>query len=894
MINCTNVAARQAESYYARDDYYTNDNPPASWYGKGAAALGLGEANADRVFGNLLRGKLPNGAEIPGGQGGKRRAGTDLTVSAPKSVSIAALVYGDRRVIEAHTAAVRAALEEVEKRVQAREIVDGKTIAVTTGNMVARLVLHDTSRSADPNLHTHAVIVNATQTADGRWKAMENREIFRMQRELDVLYKSELAVHLAALGYQMRGTKTGFELAQVSDHQIKAFSQRTAAIDAALADRGLSREQASAEAREKASLDTRDRKIHYDRDLLVSAWRERVALLGLDLSVPAGPLPGMSREPAEVAREAVEFAVAHLSEREAAYEKPDFIAAAMSVAYGQATLADIEAAFQKALAWGDLVQKGDGKVTDRASIEREQRMLEVELLGRGAVPVMATGALTIDPKLNERQRAAIEAALTTSNRVMGIQGLAGVGKTTLLNEFRLQAEACGYTLAGVAPTHGAVKALAEAGIEGRTLQSWEVGGARLNEKVILVIDESSLASTRQLADAIIRAEKVGARVLVVGDTGQYQSVEAGRGFAQLQEAGMQVSVVDTMLRQQTEVTREIARLAAEGKGASALERLAAAGGVREISNDDERLATIARDYCALSAEERLDTLVLTGTNEARQEINAAIRAGLGLAGQGREVATFERGDPTAAQQKRAQFYQVGAAVRFDKDYRSLEAKSGDIYRVKAVRENEVDLVRPDGSTVTFSPSSLSGKGLTVGKLDTRELSAGDRIRITGDIQTKEGERLRNAQRGTVLAISETHVQIRMDAGRKVVTIDLENRKPLSLDHGYAATGHSAQGLGAKRVLLERYSSCRTASQREFYTDVTRAKRELVVYTDSRKNLGKAIGRLVDKEQALEQQLPEEPGHKLPEQILEKVEQSAELVDRVREIAPKVIDYGLGW
>lgn len=900
MIRCTNVAARQAESYYARDDYYTQDNPPASWYGKGAAALGLTEENADRLFGNLLRGKLPNGEEIPGGQGGKRRAGTDLTISAPKSVSIAALVYGDQRVIEAHNEAVRAALAAAEAKVQAREVVSGKTVAVTTSNLIARTVLHDTSRSADPNLHTHCVIINATQTAGGGWKALENRELFKAQRELDTVYKSELALRVAELGYQLRHTKNGFELAQVSDQQIKVFSQRTVAIDAALAARGLNREEASAEMRDKTALDTRDRKVHYDRDLLVSAWRDRAAELGLEVSVPVAPLPGMIQEPHEGAREVIEFAIAHLSERQAAYEKQDFIGAAMSVAYGRAKFSDVEAALEKALAWGDLVQKSDGKITDRASVEREQRMLETELLGRGVMPAIASGNLSIDPMLNERQRAAVEAALTTKNRVTGIQGLAGVGKTTLLNEFRLQAEACGYTLAGVAPSHGAVKALAEAGIEGKTLQSWEVSGSKLDDKTILVIDESSLASTRQLADAVIRAEKAGARILVVGDTGQYQAVEAGKGFAQLQAAGMQTSIVDTMLRQQTEVTREVAQLAAQGKGASALEKLEAAGCLREIADDADRLATIAKDFCALSAEERNDTLILTGTNFARQEINAAIREGLGLTGQGRKLVTFARGDLTAAQQSCARFYTVGTAIRFNKGYRSLEVAAGDILKVEAVRENQIDLARPDGSIVTFIPAKLSGKGWTVGYFEERELSAGDRIRVTGDIAAKEG-RLSNAQRGTVLSVSDKHVELKMDDGRKVVTLDLESKKPLSLDHGYAATGHSAQGLGAKRVLLERYSACRTASRREFYTDVTRAKRELVVYTNDRIKLGKSIGKLVDKEQALEQPALKMPGggeagltQKLEPVTLDRLEQVADVLAKGREIAPKALDYGLGF
>ena len=112
------------------------------------------------------------------------------------------------------------------------------------------------------------------------------------------------------------------------------------------------------------------------------------------------------------------------------------------------------------------------------------------------------------------------------------------------------------------------------------------------------------------------------------------------------------------------------------------------------------------------------------------------------------MKAFERGDLTAMQQCRAQFYAEGDAVRFDKDYRSLAVKSGDILKVKAIRTNEIELARPDGSMVTFAPANLSGKGWTVGRVDRRELSAGDRVRVTGDIAAK-GERLRNAQRGTV-------------------------------------------------------------------------------------------------------------------------------------------------
>lgn len=888
MINMTNVAAAQAESYYRADDYYTNGHPPAEWVGKGAEKLALDEARAPKDFGDLLRGKLPDGSEIPGGQGGKRRAGTDLTISAPKSVSIAALVAGDQRVIEAHREAVLSALAEVEQRIQAREIVHGATKAVTTGNMIARTVLHDTSRAGDPNLHTHCVIINATQTVDGRWKAIENRELFKLQRELDLIYKSELAVNLASLGYQLRGTKNGFELAQVSDKQIEAFSTRKAAIDAALAERGTSRESATAEEREKAALNTRDRKQTYDREVLRGEHLARGREIGLNATIPAGPLPGTLRDAEASAQAAGDFAVAHLGEREQAWSELQFKQAALATAWGSARWSDLAGEVQRGELAGVLVRKSDGTLTTAAAQRREQSMLATEARGRGVFkPIvsdrdaLARALAQTKPQLNDKQRPAVEMLLTTNNQVVGIQGRAGVGKTTLLTAFRDQAEAAGWKIEGVAPSHSAVKALAGAGVTGRTLQSWEAAGGQLDSRTILLVDEASLVSVRQMHVLIHRAVLADARVVIVGDIGQYQSVDAGKAFAQLQAGGMQTAIVDKMLRQQRDELRVVARLAAEGKGAEALEKLDQ--DVREITSRQERHTQIAKDYAGLSAEDRAETLILTGSNQDRKDLNAAVRQAVGLAGQGQNVEVFERGDLTSAQMRRAVEYKAGDAIRFEKEYRSLAAKKGEIWRVDRVEANEVVIVR-EGREQRFRPTELSGKGLTVGRVAEREIAAGERVRITGDIAAGK-ETLRNGQRATVLALKEGHFEVKVDGLRK--TVEIPFGKTLSLDHGYAATGHSAQGLGAKRVLLERDSHCRTASERQFYTDVTRSEHELIVYTDDRKKLAQAVTRQVDKTQALEQGAPrtidQPPGEKTVQEQVQKT--VVELLERTASSLP---------
>ncbi|MCP5268394.1 MAG: relaxase domain-containing protein [Zoogloeaceae bacterium] len=860
MINVKNVAAAQAESYYRADDYYTKGTPPAEWIGKGAERLGLTEADADRQFADLLRGKLPNGEEIAAGAGGKRRAGVDVCISAPKSVSIAALVNGDERVLQAHREAVRAALTEVEQRIAARETTAGVVTREYTGNIACRAVEHDTSRLGDPNIHSHCVLLNITQRSDGTWVALENQEVYRAQRELDSVYKSELAVRLAALGYQLRATRNGFELAAIDERQIAEFSRRTENIDRALAERGLTREGSTAEQREVVALDTRDSKRFYDRDGLVAEWNTRAMAVGLDRSIPAGPLPGLASSPQGAAREAVSFALAHLGEREMAWPVRELERAALSVAWGSATVANIKREMAGREAAGEIIRKSDGTLTTKQGQALERSILDAEQRGRDAVPAMASAESVRQKlegsKLNDKQRAAVEFLMTTTNAVVGVQGRAGVGKTTMLLELKEQAEAAGFKIVGVAPSHSAVKALGDAGISGNTLQSWEASADKgLNPRTVLLLDETSLASAKQVAAVVKAAEAGGARVIVVGDRGQYQAVDAGPAFEQMQTAGMACCTVDKMLRQQTPQLRDVAKLSAEGKGREALARLGES--VHQIAGREARHLAIAQRYAGMDAESRKDCLVLTGSNADRLALNTAIRGQLGLAGAGEQVQIFRREDLTSAEKKRVASYAVGQSVRFERDYRSLGAVRGDVWQIKRAESNELVMAKPNGTEAHIAPARLSGRGVSVGFVEARELAAGDRIRITGNVLTDSGDVIRNGRRATVVAVQDGRLHVQVDGTRQAVEINAR-KAVLSLDHGYAATGHSAQGLGSSRVLLDRDSNSRTTSERSFYTDVTRVKDQLEVFTDSVEKLGDAISRQVDKSTALEMPAPSLP------------------------------------
>ncbi|MDP3613767.1 MAG: MobF family relaxase, partial [Rubrivivax sp.] len=253
-------------SYYgdAADDYYAKEGEAQVWQGKGAEALGLqGEVDRDR-FRDLLAGRIdPDGPSVRQGtrDDAKTRIGIDLTFSAPKSVSIHALVGGNAAMIAAHDKAVAAALQAAEAMAQARTKVGGKSRLETTGNLVIAKFRHETTRAQDPELHTHAVVMNLTQRADGQWRALKNDEIIKATKYLGSVYRSELAAELQRQGHELRMGREGmFELASMSREQIMAFSQRSQQIEAALAAKGLTREDATTSQLQQATMQTRERK----------------------------------------------------------------------------------------------------------------------------------------------------------------------------------------------------------------------------------------------------------------------------------------------------------------------------------------------------------------------------------------------------------------------------------------------------------------------------------------------------------------------------------------------------------------------------------------------------------------------------------------------------------
>lgn len=895
---------KAADYYEQKDDYYSKDGDSSRWFGKGAEYLNLDGPVDPQRFRELLDGKIePGGRSIrqPSKKGHKERIGLDMTFSAPKSVSMQGLIGGDERILQAHDKAVTKAAEEIERLAIARKTERGKARMEKSGNIVAAAFRHETSRAKDPQLHTHVVVMNLTRRSDGQWRALTTDEIVKANRYLGAVYRAELAKGLQSLGYELRHERDGmFELAHISRQQIEEFSQRTNRVNAELEAQGLSRETASTEKKQEVVMKTRQAKTAADPAELMRDWRERAAEAGIDLRhrEPQLGREEISLEPVvseHAARRAVRWAVNHLTERQAIIYRGELIDAAVKHGVGTATLPDVEkeiirlnksgwlipeaptyrpagdirAVGMTAGEWTALLQaKGldkelaaqqvehgiqsgrlvamEQRYTTTTALSRERAILNAERVGRGAVdPILP--AETARERLNGQgltagQQAAAELMLATRNRIVGVQGLAGSGKSHMLKTAISEAVVAGWKVKTLAPYGSQVKALKELGTDAHTLASYLASqDKRTDAKTLLIIDEAGVVPTRIMERTLAVAQQAGARVVLLGDTAQTYAIEAGKSFYQLQRAGMETARMTEIQRQRDPILRAAVELAAAGEPEKSLRLVSQ---VREIRDDSERRQAIADAYVSLSPAERDETLIVSGTNEARREINALVRQGLSLEGKGREYDLLVRRDTTQAERREAKYYRIGDMIQPERGYQGSGLERSKLYRVEDTAGNLLRVRDEDGEAHEFNPAKV--KQLSVYERIRAELAVGDKVKVTRNEPGRKLD-LTNGDRFTVAAIGKESITI-SDGKREV---ELPADRPLHLDHAYVSTIHGAQGLTADRVLIETQAKSLATARETYYVAISRARLEARIYTDNRAKLPEGISRASFKGAALE-------------------------------------------
>ncbi len=895
------LSASQARTYHAREfaaqeqNYWSRDQKGHSeWQGR------LAEQVESEHFARLSEGQHPHTEEqlvrhqvsrTYAGKFGKEvtsaehRAGWDATFSAPKSVSLTALVGDDDRVRGAHRESVRVALRELEHYTQAR--IGNVHAPETTGKCIAATFEHDTARPVDgyaaPQLHTHAVIFNMTERGNGlengkQMRALQPHEMFVSQRYVTAVYRSELALRLEKLGYELERGKHGQpEIRGYSKEYLEASSPRREQIKDHLREQGID----GAAAAQIAAHHTRDRKELLSPEEVLQRHRELAAQYGhqADRVVTQAREHGQyqMRDPEVEAQRAVTWARDHVFERSAVEDRRAILEAALGRGLGETTYAQIRQEFERRIETGEFREVshvGAGRQYTTLAMVRMEREIVVAMQEGSrrdySDPMLVSSQVRIStedrhPELNASQRQAVDEIFLSREKVVALDGIAGTGKTTTLSVVREGAEAEGYRVEGFAPTSRAAQKLGEAGIETSTLQKHLAHGQQpdAGEKRLYVLDESSLASTRQVHEFLNRRHP-NDRVLLVGDRRQHEAVEAGRPFAQLQDAGMKTVKLEEIVRQKDPELKQVVEQLARGEVREAIQNLDRQGRVHEIHDHDERIAAIARDYAKLPE----NTLVISPDNRSRTEINGRIHAELqrgGLVSSEEHVVRtlVPRQDLTGADRTWAERYEVGDVLRYSRTSKETGIGKGEYAQVKSIDapSNRLTVARQDGTERTYDPRRQ--QGVSVFREEMRSFSVGDRIQFTAPANELK---VANRELGTIESIGEDgRLRLNMDGGRAV---ELDPRQHPHLDHGYAMTSHSSQGQTADRVLIHvdtELGAKDLLNSRMAYVSVSRGRYDAQIYTDNASTIGQELGRDVSHSPAIQpepvvQKIGQEPAH----------------------------------
>ena len=889
--------AGQAQTYHAKEftspdqNYWQKgDVNLGEWQGKMAESLGLsGPVDAEH-FARLSQGQHPvTGKQLVkhkpsteyATEDGKtvkpveHRAGWDATFSAPKSVSLAALVGGDDRVRLAHREAVTAALTELERYTQAR--IGGNNAAEMTGKFVAAKFEHDTARPVDgyaaPQLHTHAVIFNMTERDNGKARALQARSLFDTQQFATAVYQSELTFRLRNLGYELEAGRSGApEIKGFTREYLDASSPRSQQIREYLEANGFK----GPEAAQIAAHGTRDGKEVLSTDQVMAAHYKVASAHGDQ----AARIVGEARERAQTqpeqritdaprrAQQAVTYAKERGFEREAVSDERLLMRDALRRGMGDVTYPEIRKNFDQRTAAGefrsvDVSKHATGRrFTTPETIAMERAAVQSLRVGKDTMdPVMAGDAAREQaasrPQLNEGQRKAIEEVLTSPDRVHGLHGLAGTGKTTALRTIREGAEREGYAVEGFAPTSKAANELRDAGISASTLQRFlKQGGQERSagdpaSRHLYMLDESSLASTRQMRDFL---NKIGSqdRVLVIGDTRQHQGVDAGKPFEQMQDAGMRTSRLDTIVRQKDPSLLAAVEKLSRNETAEGVSMLQDQGRVRQIVDREERIAAIAKDYAAKPE----GTIIVSPDNASRRELNKAVRTELQRSGavsyDSQHLPTLiPRSDLTGADRQWAAKYLQGDVLHYTAGSKELGLKRGSYANVGTVNAeaNRITVRREDGREVTYDPKRL--QGVQAYQEIGRDFARGDRIQFTAPVKDLS---VANRDMATIVRLDGETVTAKLDTkygqGREV---SFDARKMRHFDHGYAVTSHSSQGVTADRVLvnMDTRAHPELINTRFAYVSVSRASQDVRLYTNDAESLGQRLSHDASKTSAID-------------------------------------------
>ena len=850
-------------------DYYAEgERVRGFWQGRGAELLGLSGEVRSEDFEALRQGLDPSTGEFlrqrrsadrVASDGTTRSHGRnlyDFTISAPKSVSVMAIVGGDNRLLEAHEKAIAEAVQVLESHADTRVRKSGANSDRQTGNLVIAVYHHDTSRELDPQLHAHAVAANLTYDGtEGLWKALQASGIYERRSYLTEVYRNALAREVRSLGYDIenrrnaKGLDCGFEIRGIPDALLTRYSQRSRQRDDAV-NRFIAKNGRPPTDNEVAILVRESR-----ADKLTEISTENLRLVQLARLRPeeARQLDMLRREahtaavPMAPSEPSLEYAKDHVFERISVARDHEILTEALRHGRGQIRHEELKAMLSLQESTGAILRNGNAIAT-RDSLQREKEMIDCINRGIGACDRLG-GSLPFvaSDRLNPEQKNVVNFVLKSHDRAVNISGAAGTGKTATLRELHRGLIEAGRGVLAIAPTMSAVEELQKVGFKEaitveQLLQDQRSQAAMAGK--VMILDEAGMVSGRQMSELLKLSEQKSTRLVFSGDTNQIQSVESCDALRVLENESWLKTVSLTHVRRQTareyrEAIQELRRNPTLG-----FEKLDAMGAVQEVAWTDRPQAA-ARAFAKLKSQGQ-EPLVVCATHDEIDRVTEAIRSARKSAGE------------------------IGQAIQLNRDV-SLNwtiAQKGDMRNlhpgqilgfhraVKGIARNEtLEVVIADGTSAivrnnrgeTRTITAKQARSFDVYERRGVEVAAGDKLLLTAN---RRGPGFR-ATNGEIVTVERIDLQgrIHFDDGR-VVPDDFKQ-----FTHGYAVTAHRSQGKTVDAVII----SADGMQKELFYVAASRGRKSLMIITSDKERLHQSVGQSAARQSASELERKLRPG-----------------------------------
>ena len=836
------IGSIASAGYYTKAaEYYAGQNDQSKWYGGAREALKLTDGPVrTRDLDKLLSGRLPSDQQLGRVINDElnRDLGRDLTFTAPKTVSILSAGPDGAPLIDAHDRANTKAMAFAEKYLAKTRIYNPATKKQDkTGDqkIVYGSFREDTSRANDPNLHTHNVVVNLTMGAKGKFRSLVNDGFYTHKILLGAIYRSYMARDLQNMGFKLRDAgKYGlFEIDGISKNVIDTFSKRRNAMKEMA---GSNKDNPEHMAR--LVLLSRPVKEAIEHPKLLKRWEKEIAAFGqsfkslfIGAKNPENIIKSIS------ASSVIKDAVSDLSENNRHYSFFEILKTSLLIGGRHVTPDEIIIGIKEQTNKGGLVASKDGMYFTTPSTLRREAFV-IKELDKGHLQgkiIVSNNSLQTEANFDDLSKGQKNAAillLSSQSRIIGIQGTAGTGKTTMLKTALPLARQAGLTTIGIAPSGAAMQELAATGMFDKVMTTQKfLLTPHGHSSTMLIVDEASMVDTKSMLGIMQFAnQKKMARLVLMGDIKQLDAVNAGTPFAQLQAAGMRTAQMDEIMRQKSARHRK---------------------GVSELSNDDIKAAfktlkpeihEVENSKLHMHAKDLWKKLnnpkaaIIVQTNAQKAEINVAIKQSLldktGNHDAGIKIKVWRPVHLTDREKRLAATYQDASHIRFNRNYKRLGIKYGDIYKIEKIDKTRSTLkLSNKAGSKTFKPAKYNfGKGaIETYKQETIELHAGDRIRFT---RGGKGNSVNNNDMGNIKRISSAGVTIDLDRGKTMI-LKPTNPSLRHIDHAWANTAHAFQGKTVNdAIVVMPANKSPLTTLKSLYTGASRHQNSLAIVTNN--------------------------------------------------------------